>query len=293
MSHARQVFRGATVAVVLKCSESRFFLRPGGWVNRTIRFLLGHYASKHGIQLHGFAFMGNHFHLVLTDTRRLLPRFMEEFDSMLARVLNCRLRRAGRFWEATPYRSWRLKTPEELLQHLVYVAANPVEAYVVRSPGRWPGVVSLPSQVGTRTRTAPPPGGLFGRGSGGSSLPDESHLEVHLPPLFDDLQRFRRLFQAALDAYLKELHARPGTYAGRQSARNLDPFSAPKSAAGGPSFSLIPALTNATREDRLELKAWRRAAREAYHAWRANKSFPFPVGSWQAVVRYGAPMAPD
>ena len=295
MSFARRVLRGSTVAVVRRCSERRYFLRPGSRLNRMIRFLLGSYARKHGIRLHAFVFMGNHFHLILTDTKRRLPKFMEELDAMLSRVINKHLGRQGRLWESRPYRHWILETREELLQHLVYLAANPVEAWVVRTPDRWPGVISLPSHVNTALKVTPPPRGLFGRGLEGSALPSESVLKVHVPPFFakEGAERYRRLFQTALDAYLADLHARRGSYSGRQSAKTLDPFSAPKGSRSGPSFGLIPALTNATKEKRLELKLWRRAVRDAFHRWRNNKNTVFPQGTWQVVVRHKARIVPD
>tara|TARA_R110002072_G_scaffold141601_3_gene286852 strand:- start:326 stop:1213 length:888 start_codon:yes stop_codon:yes gene_type:complete len=294
MSHARQVFGGSTVAIALCCSEGRFFLRPGGRVNRLIRYLLARYAEEHGIRLHAFVFMGNHFHLILTDTRGLLPRFMGEFDSMLSRVLNRHWGRSGRLWESTPYRSWRLKSAEDLLQHLVYLAANPVAAWVVREPGDWPGVISLPSDVGTKRRVTPPAGGLFGRGHEGSALPAEASLEVHLPSYFEQegLERYRRLFQRALDAYLEDLHLREGAYSGRDSAKRLDPFSAPKSAQGGPSFGLIPSLSNATKEDREDLTVWRHSVRAAFYRWQVDKTTRFPQGTWKVVKCYGARLVP-
>jgi len=294
MSHARRVLKGSTVAVVRRCSERRFFLRPSSHLNRRIRFLLGVYANKHGIKLHAFVFMGNHFHLILTDTRRRLPKFMEEFDSMLTRVINKLLGRQGRLWESKPYTSWIFETREELLQHLVYLAANPVEAWVVRTPDRWPGLISLPSHVGKSVRVTPPPGGLFGRGKEGSALPSESTLEVHVPPFFEAEApgTYARLYRQALDAYLGDLHSRHGSYSGRDSAKRLDPFSAPKGSRTGPTFGLIPALTNATKEKRLELKLWRRSVYEAFVRWKADKSTRFPEGTWRAVELYKAKIVP-
>jgi len=292
MSHPRRVLEGSTLAVVRRCSERRFFLRPSRRLNRVIRFLLGTYARKHGIELHAFAFMGNHFHLILTDPRRRLPKFMEQLDAMLTRVINKHLGRQGRLWESKPYTHWIFETREELLQHLVYVAANPVEAWVVRTPDRWPGVLSLPAHVGKIQRVRCPREGLFGRGREGSALAPESELELHVPPFFESEERCRRLYQVALDAYLEELHAREGSYSGRDSAKRLDPFSAPRDARSGPTFSLIPALTNATKEKRLELKLWRRSVRDAFHRWRNNKSTRFPEGTWQMVERYGAEIVP-
>jgi REP-associated tyrosine transposase len=293
MSHARQVFPGATVAVALACSERRFFLRPGRWENRKIRFLLAHYAEENGIELHGFVFMSNHVHMILTDPRGRLPKFMEQFNAMVARVLNRHLDRRGRLWESTPYRSWVLETREELLDHLVYLATNPVEAWLVKSPSRWPGLISLPSHAGTKRNVKPPPRGLFGRGHEGSALPASATLQLHLPPYFreEGLERYRRLFQRALDARLAELHARAGSYSGRGAVLRLDPFSAPKSARGGPSFGLIPALTNATREKRQELKLWREAVRYAFLRWQVDKTTEFPYGTYRAVVLYKAKVA--
>jgi REP-associated tyrosine transposase len=292
MSHARRVLKGSTVAVVRRCSERRYFLRPSRHVNRLTRFLLAHYADKHGIELHAFVFMGNHYHLILTDTRGQLPKFMEQFDAMLSRVLNKHLGRCGRLWESQSYASWILETQEEVLDHLVYLAANPVEAWVVRTPGRWPGLISLPSHVGKTRKVKPPRGGLFGRGD--SSLPAESTLAIQVPPYFraKGLERYRRLFQSALQAHLATLHARVGRYAGRESAKCLDPFSAPKGARSGPSFGLIPALTNATKEKRLELKLWREAVRDAFYRWQTDKTTVFPQGTWQVVQRHKARVVP-
>jgi len=290
MSFARRVLKGSTVAVVRRCSERRFFLRPSSRLNRVVRFLLGSYATKHGIKLHAFVFMGNHFHLILTDTRRRLPKFMEELDAMLTRVINKQLGRQGRLWESKSYTSWVLETREEFLQHLVYVVANPVEAWVVRAPDRWPGVISLPSHVGEVLRVTPPRLGLFGRGKEGSALGSESFLVVHVPHFFEaeGPERYRRQFQSALDAYLEDLHARVGRYAGRESAKRLDPFSAPEGARSGPTFGLIPALTNATKEKRLELKLWRSAVYAAFKRWQNDKSTCFPEGTWLMVDRYKA-----
>jgi len=293
MSFARRVLKGSTVAVVRRCSERRFFLRPNSRLNRTIRFLLGCYARRYGIKLHAFVFMGNHFHLILTDARGMLPKFMEQFDAMLTRVINKHLGRQGRLWESKPYTHWIFETREELLQHLVYVVANPVEAWVVRTPDRWPGVISLPSHVGKVLKVTPPRRGLFGRGSEGSALGSESTLEVEVPPFFEDEERYRRLFQTALDAYLADLHAREGRYSGRESAKLLDPFSAPEGARCGPSFGLIPALTNATKEKRLELKLWRRAVYDAFLRWRTDKTTVFPQGTYQVVVRHKARVVPS
>ena len=295
MSYARQVLKGSTVAVVRRCSEQRFFLVPRPWVNRVLAFLLARYAEKHGIELHGFVFMSNHFHLVLTDTRGTLPLFMGEFDSMVTRVLNHELGRRGTLWETGTYASWPLKTQAEILHQLAYQAANPVEAHQVKDPARWRGLLSLPRDVATSRHVRPPAEGLFGCGHEGSALPASATLTLTVPPSFDPQRpaRFRARFQRALDHMLHEIHDRGGGFAGRDAVLRLDPFSAPQSAKGGPSFALIPALTNASAEDKAELKVWRAETRAAFYAWQAGKDPLFPQGAWLMPRKYKARVAPS
>lgn len=295
MSHARQVFKGCTQVVVRRCSEQRFFLLPRRRVNRILAFLLAHYAGKHGIQLHGFVFMSNHFHIVLTDPRGVLPLFMGEFDAMVTRVLNHLLGRRGTLWESGSYTSWPLKTQLEILHQLAYVATNPVEARQVRDPSRWRGLLSLPRDVGTSRVVRPPADGLFGCGREGSALPPSATLALTVPPAFESegRDRYRALFSRALQHALHEIYESGGGFAGRDAVLRLDPFSAPESARGGPSFGLIPALTNASAEDKADLKIWRQETRAAFYAWQAGKDPVFPEGAWLMPHKYKARVAPS
>lgn len=294
MSHPRQVFPGATLVVARRCSEQRFFLLPKRRVNQILAFLLAHYATKHGIELHGFVFMSNHFHLVLTDPRGRLPVFMGEFDAMVTRVLNHALGRRGTLWESGSYNSIILKTQDAVLQQLTYLALNPVEARQVKRPERWRGLISLPADVGTSRVCRPPAGGLFGQGSDSSSLPESATLTLSVPPLFDIRRpaRFRSRFSRTLEMTRAEILAEGGRFAGRDAVLRLDPFSAPRSAKSGPSFGLVPALVHATAEDKTELKLWRALMREAFYEWQCGKDPVFPAGAYLMPVRYKARVAP-
>tara|TARA_R110002072_G_scaffold157456_3_gene308122 strand:+ start:25 stop:687 length:663 start_codon:yes stop_codon:yes gene_type:complete len=220
---------------------------------------------------------------------------MGEFDAMVTRVFNHELGRRGTLWESGTYASWRLKTEAEVLHQLAYVAANPVEAHQVKDPSRWRGLISLPRDVGTSRQVRPPATGLFGCGHEGSALPSSATLTLAVPPSFDAKRpaRFRALFVRALQHRLHEIHEGGGTFAGRDALLRLDPFSAPESARGGPSFSLIPALTNASVEDKTELKVWRHETRAAFYAWQSGKDPVFPQGAWLMPHKYKARVAPS
>lgn len=292
MTNPRQVLPNRTYGVARRCSERRYFLRPGTWENAVFRFLLAHYATKHRILLHGFTFMANHYHLVLTDQEGRLPFFMRDLDNMLSRVLNQRLKRRGRLWESTPYAAWILETEEDVLSQLAYVAANPVEANVVRQPDQWPGLVSLPGDFTTPQRCLPPPGGLFE--SGRTSLPEAAILELHVPPASaaPSKARFAARFQAVLDAVVHEIcSSRTAPFAGRRSVFKLDPFSAPLTNAT-PTFSSAPSLSNASRERKQELKAFRSAYAETRAVWNTNKAVVFPQGTFYVVQFAGAKSVP-
>jgi len=291
MSHARMVLPGTVLAVIHRCSEQRWFLKPSPSLNRLIAFLLAHYATKHGIELHGFTFMSNHLHLVLTDRRGCLPKFMGEFDSMLSRVVNRRLGRRGRLWEGA-YRSLPLETQVEVLGHLAYVAANPVEAGVVSTPDLWPGLISLPQQVGTSRVCTLSRAGLFGCGREGSALPAQATLSLSVPPFFDSEPKvFRRLFRRALAETLIEIKTRVRDFKGAGSVKFLDPFSSPAQDLR-PTFQLQPHLTNACVTRRAELKIWRAAYRAAFARWQEDKTTIFPAGAYLVVVRHKAKAAP-
>lgn len=294
MSYSRRVIAGQTVVVVRRCSEQRFFLIPRRWLNKLLAFLLAVYATRHGIQLHGFVFMANHFHIVLTDPLGRLPLFVGEFDSMVSRAVNNRLGRRGTLWESGSYAAWPLNTDLDVLHQLAYVAANPVEAGQVRTPSRWRGLISLPGQVGTSRTVRPPEGGIFGRGHEDSALPASATLTLSVPPSFEEegLDRFRALYKRALGHTLHEIRERITSFAGRDAVLGLDAFSAPEGAARGPSFSLIPALSNATAEERADLTAWRQATRQAFYAWQAGKDPEFPHGAWLMPRKYKARVAP-
>ena len=86
MTRPRQILAGTTYAVTRRCSERRFFLKPSHVVRQVFLYCLACAAEKHGVLIHAFEVMANHFHLVLTDPNGNLPLFMQWLDSTIARI---------------------------------------------------------------------------------------------------------------------------------------------------------------------------------------------------------------
>jgi putative transposase len=98
--------------------------------------------------------LSNHVHLVVTDTRGQLPRFMQYLDSLVARAVNASLGRFERFWANDgSYSAVEPIDPADVVGKIAYVLANPVAAGLVRRAAQWPGLWTAPEQLGTTTLT--------------------------------------------------------------------------------------------------------------------------------------------
>ncbi len=56
-------------------------------VRDSIMLLLARYVTRHGLLVHEFLFMSNHFHFVVTDPKGKLSELLQHFDSMPSRQL--------------------------------------------------------------------------------------------------------------------------------------------------------------------------------------------------------------
>ena len=141
MTAPRQVLPGQCYFVTRRCSDRRFFLVPSPIVNGIFVFCIAFAAKLTSMQLHALCVMSNHIHIVLTDPKGELPRFMAWLNRHSAVCLQILRRRAGPIWEAgEKYSAVALTTPTAVYRKLVYTVTNPVEAGLVRSHRDWPGL---------------------------------------------------------------------------------------------------------------------------------------------------------
>ena len=88
MAQPRRILPGRTYLVTRRCIDRRYLLKPSPIVDQILLYALAVAAALYGIDVHGFVFLSNHHHLVLTDRLGLLPRFTHWFHSIVARFLN-------------------------------------------------------------------------------------------------------------------------------------------------------------------------------------------------------------
>lgn len=93
--------------------------------------LLDENAHKHGVALHAYVLMDNHFHLLLTPaTAEALPLMMQAVGRRYVRYFNDQQGRSGTLWEGR-YKATLIQSERYLLACMVYMDLNPVRAGLV------------------------------------------------------------------------------------------------------------------------------------------------------------------
>lgn len=161
MSLPRKYLTGDLVHVTRLCAGKLARLRPSAATNQLVTYCLARAARRHHVEVISFAVLSTHLHLVLRDPKRREAFFCQELFSNIARALNVQQETGGAVFTQGSYGRTVLRTPAALYKAIAYVAANPVAANCVREPRLWPGLLTLPAQLGARTLTAERPDYFF------------------------------------------------------------------------------------------------------------------------------------
>jgi REP element-mobilizing transposase RayT len=141
MAHPRRVVPGETYLITRRCYQRTFRLRPCAETNRIFLYCLAFAAERTGVVVHAACVMSNHHHLVVTDTRGVLPEFLRELHRLTAKAINASQGQWENLWAAESCSAVRLVTDQDVEDKIAYVVANPVAAGLVEQPEQWPGVL--------------------------------------------------------------------------------------------------------------------------------------------------------
>ena len=90
--------------------------------------------ARYDLQLHAYALMSNHFHLMVTpESLDQLSRAMQSLGRRYVRFFNDRYKRTGTLWEGR-YRTALIANERYWLACLRYIEMNPVRGGLVPSP---------------------------------------------------------------------------------------------------------------------------------------------------------------
>jgi REP element-mobilizing transposase RayT len=128
------------VEVTTRTLQSRFLLRPSRELNAAILAVLGRALHLYDVQLHVFAVLSNHVHLVVSPADgQELARFMQFVNCNISGAVGRLHDWRGALWERR-YRSIPVVDEASQVARLRYVLAQGCQEGLVDSPLAWPGL---------------------------------------------------------------------------------------------------------------------------------------------------------
>ena len=290
MTAPRRIIKGATYLITRRCFARMLLLRPSALTNAIFEYALAVTAERYGIQLHAFAVLSNHWHCVLTDPRGKLPKFARDLGSVVARAINASLGRWESFWAPGSYSAVTLESPDDILDKMTYVLANPVAAGLVDRGEKWPGLWSPLGRIGAGSWEVKRPDHFFRKGSG---KPETASLELVPPPGFSDVSDLRRRLEEALEER-ERLAADGRRFLGVRKVLAQKPFS--RAARAEPRRGLNPRVACRDKWRRIEalhrLQSFLSDYRAAWRAFKAgDRTAVFPAGTYGLAETYGVSCA--
>ncbi|MGE0711466.1 MAG: transposase [Planctomycetota bacterium] len=305
MARPRRLIAGATYLVTRRCTDRQFFLLPRKQILDLLWYDLAYAAERYGIEVHAAVFMANHLHLVATDPRRNLSRFMRWFCQNTSAALNRLYGRTGlgTIWEPDRrYTSIRQLDPGAVERALRYVLMNPVAAGLVPTAAAWRDAVTLPEHFG-RTRELRRPGHYF-RQKGTRALPERVRLRLTCPkqlreqyPTDDDYRAaMARLLEEAEGERERQFAQEGRRFMGLAKILKQQPTDTPQAKPEAytplrwPFMCSDPSDRQVFEQDH---RSWEHRTCAAYELFRDPKTRPearFPRDSYKWVEDLGAPV---
>ena len=138
-----------TYHLTRRCSQRQLLLTPDRTTRAIFHYALALASARTDVQVHALVVEANHFHMIVTDHEvPALPAFVHQLDQLVARAMNARLGRGENFWAPGSFSSVELHGKDTVWEHMLYVLSNPTKDGLTRDLKSWPGLKSLPEQIG-------------------------------------------------------------------------------------------------------------------------------------------------
>jgi REP element-mobilizing transposase RayT len=297
MSQPRQILPGSTYLFTRRILRRHLLFRPDAAINQLILYALAVSALRYGVQVHALCAMSTHLHLVVTDTRGVLPRFLQHFHRIVALGTKVLRRWEGPVWEPGATSVVKLVTPAALVEKIAYVLANPVAAGLVWDAREWPGAKVAVEDIGRGELRAARPTVYLDPDN--PAWPEHATLPITLPPTIeaDSAESFRRAVAAELERQQAEARAeakrRGHRFAGAKRVAAVSPYERATSFEAlrdrNPTFAVGRQHGDDWRAAAAAVRAFRASYRAALERWRAGvRDVFFPVGTWWMRAFHGA-----
>ena len=231
--------------------------------------------------------MGNHYHLVVTDTLGVLPVFAECLNKLVAKCMNAMRGRWENFWASEPVSYVRLLDDEAVIDKIAYTLCNPVQAALVERGDQWPGLrLGRPGSYRVRRPRK------FFREAG--PMPASIELELTTPPIGElparEAQRHIDRVVAEREIEVRDrVRASGRQFLGRRAVIEQNPFASPTTREIRRELS--PQVASRNKWLRIETLfqcvEFAKQYSEALMAWcREQRDAVFPAGTYLMRVRH-------
>jgi REP element-mobilizing transposase RayT len=298
MTQPRLVLPGDTVMITRRTLRRHHLFRPDSAIRQLYLYTLAICARQFGILVHGVTLMSTHEHMIVTDPKGRHPEFLRRLHRLVSLCTKIVRKWEGPTWEPEQASVVRLLTEQAIIEKLAYVMANPVKAGLVRHARDWPGITVLPHELGRRVWTVKRPRAYFRANN--AQWSDTIELTLTLPPSLEEsysAEALREAVQEELERQERmahvEIQKRGWRILGADRIRRLSPYRRATSFEllrdRNPTFAVGRGQKKMFFEAAAELRAFRRAYREALEQWRAGlRSVVFPQGTWCMCRVHGA-----
>ena len=255
-----------------------------GRLTQFLGYCLAYCANTYGIQVHAAVFMGNHYHLDVSDPYGNVVEFKQLLNSMIARGLNAAQGRKGSFWDRDTPADTHRPADDETFMDLVYTLANPVDAGLVRHSTQWQSFTTAGWRFG-ESRSFRRPSFYFDKRG---DMPDAVVLTLSRPAIFADLsddELFARLEAAVHHRELevcRRMRGESRRFMGSQKAARQQFGVVPRSFEER--FRVTPRVASACKWRRLAQlqrnREWERAYADARARLLVGEVAVFPAGTF-------------
>jgi putative transposase len=127
--------------ITIRTEEARLWITPNHDTRRMIGGVVARYQEIFEIEMYAFIFLSNHPHMIVRAPKGNVDEFCENVNREIARRINWKNRRIGKFW-ARRYDDQKILSEDDLLTAFLYVTNNAVRHGLVEHPSLWPGLNS-------------------------------------------------------------------------------------------------------------------------------------------------------
>lgn len=211
-------------------------MRPSKDVNKIIGGVLARYAEIFGIEILAFNFLSNHKHVLYRAPLGDADEFEENVNREIARRINWKLQRCGKFWSRR-YDDEPVLSDEDLLEAFLYVTTNATRHGLVEHPSLWPGLSSYQQSITEEVQIFP-----FHHYSAAEEEDRITYHILELTPLpqFADMPpaerkaRVKALIDERAQSICESRRAVGLGFLGAEAVKLQDPFDTPSSVSRSP-----------------------------------------------------------